>query len=151
MSLENRCLNSLAESILKMPDLMREKVSNVCEQKIIKIEKQKAEQKAIKSMVNIAVIVSDIFEDMIKAMENTHYYRKDYYKMYSKIDKDVIDIAVKNAEILLEKFANTIIIGKKELEKFRSYDSDYNDVYTSNRDEDDYNISEDDQDISGYD
>ena len=71
--------------------------------------------------------------------------------MYSKIDKDVIDIAVKNAEILLEKFANTIIIGKKELEKFRSYDSDYNDVYTSNIDEDDYNISEDDQDISGYD
>ena len=159
MSLEDRCLNYLAESIIQMPDtIMREKLSGVCERKIKKVEKEKAEEKAIKNMVNIAVIVSDIFEDMIKAIENVHYYRKDYYKMYPKIDKNIIDIAIKNAEILVSKFSNYIIIGKKELAKFNRYsdsnsdlESDLNsnseleienNVYISNRDEDDYQDEE---------
>jgi hypothetical protein len=124
---------------------MREKISNVYEEKVQEIADEKAEEKAHKTVLNtmkyFGYIVSFIFEDMIECMKNHNQYRKDYHAVFSKIDKDIIDIAYQSSESMLCNYGTNIIIGNNEMKKFSDREEDddgmeHHDFENNSEDED---------------
>ena len=130
-SLEQQCLMNLAISIYNMPELMKEKLTNVYE---IELKKKADEEARVEAGINakkilmghlnnVAYMVTVIFDDMIKCMKDNNRPRLDYYVLFSKVDTKSVDIAYKNAESMFDDYSNQIVIGSLELNKYRNLES----------------------------
>jgi len=125
-SLEEQCLLNLAVSIYNMPELMKEKLTNVYESELKKKADEEARIEAeinLKKILtghlnNVAYMVTRIFDDMIKSMKDNNRPRLDYYLMFPKADPNSVDIAYKNAESMFDDYSNQIVIGSIELNRY---------------------------------
>ena len=125
-SLEQQCLMNLAISIYNMPELMKEKLTNVYESELKKKADEEARIEAeinakkilMGHLNNVAYMVTRIFDDMIKCMKDNDRPRLDYYLMFPKVDPKVVDIAYKNAESMFDDYSDQIVIGSIELNKY---------------------------------
>ena len=144
-SLEQQCLMNLAISIYNMPELMKEKLTNVYE---IELKKKADEEARVEAGINakkilmghlnnVAYMVTVIFDDMIKCMKDNNRPRLDYYVLFSKVDTKSVDIAYKNAESMFDDYSNQIVIGSLELNKYRNLES----MIDSEEEGDDYGFN----------
>ena len=145
--LEKMCLDNLANSLLDMPELMREKITGVYELKITEIAQENAKKDANKiilhTMKYFGYIITYIFEDMIDCMKDPNKYRQDYHSVFSQVDKDIVDIAYQSADNMFCNYGTNIIIGDNHMQRFNHDNTNHTTIhdmhsFESNSDEEDY-------------
>lgn len=105
-SLQNLCYASIADSIQKAPPQLQELLIGETTKRIRKnIRKevkneieQKIKQDLLDKMFNLVYIVPEIMEDINESMTTHNRPRRDFYKEYPTMDKNILDCAIRIAE-----------------------------------------------------
>ena len=140
--LEKMCLDNIANSLLNMPELMREKITGVYEIKITELAQENAKKDANKiilhTMKYFGYIITYIFEDMIDCMKDPNKYRQDYHAVFSQVDKDIVDIAYQSADNMFCNYGTNIVIGDNHMQRYVERGSVMQEIHSfeSNSEED---------------
>lgn len=118
-TLEKQCLENIASSIIQMPEMIIEKITDIS---LKEIRKEIVNEYMSEFKNQLYPIIHDILSDMIKCMR-TNNIRQNYFIIYKNIDNKIIEFAINIANELLDNFGYFISVGMAYNEENTNYDS----------------------------
>lgn len=126
-TLEKQCLENIASSIIQMPEMIIEKITDIS---LKEIRKEIVNEYMFKFKSQLYPLIHEILSDMIKCMR-TNNIRQNYFIIYKNIDNKIIEVAINIADDLLDNFGYFISVGMAYNEENTIINTNYDSVMIS--------------------